>query len=100
MSFPDRSQFKDEQIAALCFVFVLGKLRPSGEPLWMLPISFYFLKEGSPGCIELDQHLITDFARQGLVGIRELDQIIDGSVIEVRVLEDEGLAHIIIGQVP
>jgi hypothetical protein len=44
--------------------------------------------------------LITDFARQSLVGIRRLDQMIDGSVIEIRVLEDERLAHRVIGQVP
>src|SRR6266581_1436145 len=100
MGLPDRSPFKNEQIAALSFVFVLGKLGPSAEPLWMLPIGFHLLKEGSPGLIELDQHLITDFARQSFVGLRGLDQMIDGSVIEIRLLEDESLAHIVIGQVP
>src|SRR5260221_13160281 len=97
MSLPERSPFKNEQIATLRFVFVLGKLGPSGEALWMLPIGFHLLKEGSPGLIELDQHLITDFARQSFVGIRGLDQVIDGSVIEIRVREDERLAHRVIG---
>src|SRR6266478_1413792 len=100
MSLPERSQFKDEQIATLRFVFVLGKPGPSGEPLWMLPIGFHLLKEGSPGLIELDQNLITDFARQSLIGIRGLDQMIDRSVAEIRVLENERLAHKVVGQVP
>src|SRR6266853_5247417 len=100
MGLPDRSQFKNEKIATLRFVFVLGKLGPSGEPLWMLPLGFYLLKEGSPGFIELDQHFITDFARQSFIGIRGLDQIIDRSVVEIRVLENERLAHIVVGQVP
>src|SRR6266581_4845136 len=100
MRFPDRSPFKNEQIAALRLVFVLGKRGPSGEPLWMLPIGFHLLKESSPGCIELDQDLITDFARQSFIGIRGLDQMIDRSVVEIRVLENERLAHIVVGQVP
>jgi hypothetical protein len=63
-------------------------------------MGFHLLKEGSPGLIELDQHLITDFARQSFVGIRGLDQMIDHSVIEIRVLKDESLAHRVICQVP
>src|SRR5690348_9871566 len=100
MRLPDRSPFKNEQIATLRFVFVLGKLGLSGEPLWMLPIGFPLLKEGPPGLIELDQHLITDFARQSLIGLRGLDQVIDRRVVEIRVLENESLAHIVVGQVP
>jgi hypothetical protein len=100
MRLPDRSPFKNEQIATLRFVFVLGKPGPSGEPLWMLVIRFHLLKEGAPGLIELDLDLIADFARQSLIGIRRLDQMIDSGVVEVDVLEDEGLAYIVVGQVP
>ncbi len=100
MSFPDRSQFKDEQIATLRFVFVLGESGSACEPLWLLVVRRHLLKESGPGLIELDQHLITDFARQGLVGFRGLDQMIDSGVVEVDVLEEEGLTHRVVGQVP
>src|SRR5258708_5126855 len=55
MGFPDRPQFKDEEIAALCFVLVLGEFVPSGEPLWTLLVGFHLLEEGGPGWMELDQ---------------------------------------------
>jgi|GEM_PF-5419844 len=63
MRFPDRSPFKNEQIAPRGFVFVPGELGLSGELLWMLPIRFRRFKEGVPGRIELDQDLIADLAR-------------------------------------
>src|SRR6266436_7864288 len=100
MRFPERSQFKDEEIAALGFVLVLGELGSACELLWMFSVRFHRFKEGGPGFVELDQNLIADFARQGLVGIRRLDQMIDSSVVEVLVLKDEGLAHIVVSQVP
>jgi hypothetical protein len=53
-----------------------------------------------PGLIELDQDLIADFARQGPVGLRRLHETIDSGVVEVDVLEEEGLAHRVVGQVP
>jgi hypothetical protein len=97
---PDRPQFKHEQIAALRFVFVRGKLGPSGEPLCMLSVGLHLLKEGLPGLIELDQDLVADLARQSIIGIRGLDQMIDGTVVEVDTLEEECLAHIVVGQIP
>jgi hypothetical protein len=66
----------------------------------MLQVRLYRFKEGGPGFLELDQDLIADFARQGLVSLGRLDQVIDIGVVEVEVLEDEGLAYIVVGQVP
>src|SRR5260370_41975932 len=100
MGFPDRPQFKDEEIAALCFVLVLGEFGPSSEPLWTLPVGFHLLEEGGPGLIELDQDLIAHLARQGLVGIRRLDQMIDGGVVEVAMLENERLPTLVVSKVP
>ena len=50
--------------------------------------------------MHLHEHLIGDFGGKGLVGVRVLDQVKDGRVIQVGVLKDERLPHLVVGQIP
>ena len=50
--------------------------------------------------MHLHQHLIGDFGGKGLVGVGVLDQVKDGRVIQVGVLKDERLPHLVVGQIP
>ena len=50
--------------------------------------------------MHLHEHLIGDFGGKGLVGFGVLDQVKDGRGIQVGVLEDERLPHLVVGQIP
>jgi hypothetical protein len=50
--------------------------------------------------MHLHKHLIGDFGGKGLVGVRVLDAMKDGRVIQLGVLKDERLPHLVVGQIP
>src|SRR5713226_6809126 len=81
-------------------LFISGEFRTTGELLRVLAPLLHCFKEGDPGFMKLDEHLIADFSGKGLVGIRGFDQVIDVCIVEVLVLKNEGLAHRVVGQVP
>jgi hypothetical protein len=50
--------------------------------------------------MQVQEHLIGDFGGKGFVGIRLLDPMKDGGVIQLGVSEDERLPHMVVGQIP
>src|SRR5260370_12844944 len=66
----------------------------------MLSPFLHRFEEAEPGVVQLEKHLITDFSWKGFVGVRRLHEMVGRDVVEVLVLKDEGLAHIVVGQVP
>ena len=61
---------------------------------------FHGRKETNPGFMELQEDLVTHFARKGLIGFMLLDQMEDSYVVQIQASEDEGLAHEVIGRIP
>ena len=62
--------------------------------------SSFASRKAGPGCVELDEHLIRDFGRKCFVGICRFKQGIERCIVSVFPLEKEGLAHMIIREVP
>ena len=50
--------------------------------------------------VQLQEHLIGHFGGECPVGLRLFEQMKRGAVIEIRFLEEEGLADVVVGQVP
>src|SRR5262249_31955294 len=87
----------DQQEATLRLVLVFRQLRAACELAWVFSIRLTGRKEGSPVLIQLPQNVVGDFARQGRIRFRMLDEMIDGSVAQIPLLKDERLPHQIIG---
>lgn len=58
---------------------------------------FHLLEEGYPVFVQLDENGVTDFGWQGSVGFMRLYQMKHFHIVEIDSLEDEGLAHQVIG---
>src|SRR5258708_3807206 len=50
--------------------------------------------------MQLQEDLVGDFRGKSLVGIRLLEYMKNGGVIEVRLLKNERLSHMVIGEIP
>jgi len=99
-AFPDRSQFKDQDTAPLGFVLVLRQAWTTRELRRVRFVGVVGLKKGSPGFVELNQDLISDFGRKRFVGISSFEQRIESSIIQVFSLEHKGLANVVIRKIP
>ena len=96
----NRAAFVDEEVSSFGLGFVLGQLGPAQKL-----VRFFFpgsqpLEEARPGCLELDQHLIGDFARQGLIGLRRFDLGVQFFPANDPVFVNERLAQDIVGRIP
>lgn len=72
---PDTSQFKDQQVAPLRFMQVVGELGSSRELGWALTVGVHGRKKGGPGVMQLQEHLIGYLGGQRLVGLRLFEQV-------------------------
>jgi len=95
----DRLDRVREQIAPCRFRLVLRQLRASHESRWIFSVGLAGRKEGTPIMIHLAQHPLRYLARQGAVVRRVFHELVQLWVGEIRVLEDERLAHEVIGGV-
>src|SRR5579875_120080 len=56
-------------------------------------------KEGLPVLIQRSQHLLRDFAWQGLIGGMSLHQLMHLVVVQIDTLFDEGLPYLVVGSI-
>src|SRR5260370_21128993 len=99
-AFPNRAQFKAKKVASPRLVLVLGQLGAACKLRWVFTPLLHRLKEGDPGLMQLDEDLIGYFGRKSLIGIGFFQQTKRGDIIQVSVLEDEGLPDVIVCQIP
>ncbi len=97
---PDASEFKDQQIAPLCFMQVFGQARSPLKLLGVLTVHLHGFKKSGPGLMQLEKHLIGNFGRKRLVGISRFKQMKESRGSEVFLLKNEGLPDMVIGEVP